>query len=324
VLKIATPFHPGRVESMASKKSLNKSAKKVSKEISQQSKTAAKNVKSIGKAVSKTAKVFSKASKQRQKKSYTLRQLPIKYRGEKVTDFLLNLEQHPELDRLKKPGEHWEFSFFGNHSRKIYETLDLAAADLYTFSTSSQTAENRKGDHKTDQELLENIRLIKFGGKGIDTEHELSDEEYDELVNQHSTIIGKKIKRVRERKVKLRTEATDLVEKKTGKKIRLTDDLLEGLLDLQKSLQKQNDSLNRKLAKLEKELKKGSKKPAKKKAGKTNVGKGITKKTGSKKTSKVQKPTKANAKPKTSKPTGKAKKSSVAKKANTTKGSKKK
>jgi hypothetical protein len=273
---------------MTKKATPKKTVKIVKKGLVTPSKNLSKNIKAVTKAVTKTAKEISAPKKKlkqlSKKKSYTLRQLPVRYRGEKVTDFLLNLEKHPELDKLKRPGESWEFSFFGNHSRKIYETLELAAQDLYVFATSSQSAPNRKGNHKTDEELLDNIRLIKFGGKGIDLSHELDDDDFESQVEQHTKQVKQKIRKHEERKSKVSSKALAEVEKKIGKKARSTTDLLEGLLDI-------NKSLTKRLAALEKQLKAANKAASPKKAQvkKQNVRKSTVQKGTKQKKSSVSK-----------------------------------
>ena len=123
-------------------------------------------------------------SKLRRKRSYTLRDLPIKSKH-KVQDYILELGgKADEIQALKRPGEMWYFSLFGNRSR-LYEDINLLQPDLAAWAMSAQQEAHGKNSNDA---VVHGIKLLKFRGKGVSANTELEDEDFETVQEQFSNI----------------------------------------------------------------------------------------------------------------------------------------
>lgn len=226
-----------------------------------------KAAKAAVKQVTKAVESKKDSSKIKSKRSYTLRELPIKNQAT-YNKYITAINEHAaDLEKLRKPGEQWVFTFFGGRSHQVFDSID----GLINYTSKYQAIQqygNSRGKH--GQELIENLKLIKFGGKGINVESELNDEEYEEQVGQYQKSRKRQVAKRAKEKQHMEKEITETVEKVTGSKPRTRFDAMAGLLNINKALSSQLDAMNKRLAELEKELK-GGKKKSKKTAKKKNV-----------------------------------------------------
>lgn len=213
-------------------------------------KTLAKNVKTAAKGVTKVKKVVTRKSREferlESKRSYKFRDLPIA-KHKSVKAYAQELEKHPELDQLKKPGEMWAFTIYGHNSHQIFETIDLAAGYLATYN-------------RLEKVDIDRVRFLKFGEPG----KKLTERQYQKVVGEYQAAREKKVKAHRKRREKVEKATQEAVTKLTGKKPATNLDAMEALLNLNKSLTARLDKLEKMLA--GKPAKKSAKKVAKKSA----------------------------------------------------------
>jgi DNA-binding protein HU-beta len=246
-----------------------------------------KSISAAKSATKKVVKVITAPAKQIQKlskrKSYTFRDLPIK-QSNSLPKLLTELETRADdLDALKRPGEYWAFTLLGHKSHQVFESLDLMLGKLRQYKLPT-----RKDDMR---DMVEGIRFVKFGGRGIDTSEPLDDDEYDKLVGEYQAGRERTVRKRRKERVKMEAEQVELVTKKTGVKPRDNFEVMKGILGIAKKLEATNAALTKKLAKLEKELR--ASKSSTKKGKATNAPKG--KQSGAKATAKVSSTKKTGA-----------------------------
>ena len=245
-----------------------------------------KQTKAVTKAVKAPAKKLQSLTK---KRSYTVRDLPIKY-YKSPKRIISELEsKSEELDKLRKPGEMWAFEIGRNKSLYTFETFELMVRKLTEYKSVQI---NEKG-------FADALKFVKFKATGVDTGDELDEEDYESTVNQYRVKRERNQKKNRKVVEKLESEIGEIAKRETGRKPRSHFEASKALLDFAKGLQKQNEDLNKRLAELEKLLKgvkKGKKSAPKKSAPKkttpkkasvkTNVrAKSVQKGTGKKKAS---------------------------------------
>jgi len=227
-------------------------------------KNLARNVKAIKKAVTAPS---AKEKQLASKRSYTLRQLPLKQQTN-VRKYLLELQDKADdLEKLKRPGEMWYFSLFNNRSR-LYDSLDLAAGDAIKWAESAQ-----RPDHgsQTQDDIIHGIKLFKFKGRGVQAQSDLSDEEYETTVSQFDRIKQRIRDKVKMEKTKAVEEVRAVIhpKRKRGESKPSTSTLLvetfRALQGAQAQLQKQQRQINKLLKQLT--PKKGKKTSAKTKSG---------------------------------------------------------
>lgn len=277
-------------------------------------KTLVKNVKTAAKGVTKVQKAVTRKSREferlERKRSYKFRDLPIA-KHKSVKAYAQELEKHPELDQLRKPGEMWAFTIYGHNSHQIFETIDLAAGYLATYN-------------RLEKVDIDKVRFLKFGEPG----KKLTEKQYQKIVGNYQAAREKKVKAHRKRREKVEKATQEAVTKLTGKKPATNLDAMEALLNLNKILTARLDKLEKMLA--GKPAKKAAKKPAKKAAKKSappKVGKKSAPSKGGKKNAaskqsksrpKVGKAKKSTGQKAAKKASGKAKAAQKGKKASHT------
>ena len=186
--------------------------------------------------------------KLRKKRSYTLRDLPIK-KQRKVQDYILELGgKADEIQALKQPGEMWYFSLFGNRSR-LYEDINLLQPDLAAWAMSAQQEAHGKNSNDA---VVHGIKLFKFRGKGVSANTELEDEDFETVQEQFSNIRRKAREQVRKEKKETFERAKAMLEPKRTKNspTPTTGSILKKALDTISNQSKQLQKMQKQLDKL--------------------------------------------------------------------------
>jgi hypothetical protein len=103
----------------------------------------------------------SKGPFNRTTKQFSIKQAPIPKR-KNLTATLKALEDNSEkLDALKEKNEYFGFSFFGNHSYQVFDSVEQLVQKLGQYKVI-QESHGAKG--KRYEEIVKNVKIIKWRG----------------------------------------------------------------------------------------------------------------------------------------------------------------
>lgn len=133
-------------------------------------KSVARSGKSVAKSIQKIVQKKRSISKLKQKRNYSVRDLPIDQKGT-MAQLLQKIDRNvDEIDKLKKPGEWWAAEIEYNHKTHAmartlvpYGSIDLLVRALGKYEEIQQLGNKRNAVDG----LIKKIRIIKFAGSAV-------------------------------------------------------------------------------------------------------------------------------------------------------------
>ena len=232
--------------------------------------TKKKAVSASRRAMSKFVRDEKKKANFSRKRSYTLRDLNGKDTKTFNRALVLSGTKHAKIDKLLRPGEIWGASIFGNGTLQTFDSFELL--HQYLYERYSDTFKKYGNDLKYTDELITNIKMVKFGSGPRKGETEEETEERN--VRQYQKKLkAKQAKRMEETKT-IEQEARKFIGKKEprGQKKSRIELLRDVLADASKYRNQFEDAMKR-IAALEKQMRISAKPAGKKRSQAKPAGK---------------------------------------------------